>query len=76
MSNEIRRAAERQAAIDSRPLPKATTYRIKSNGEAKGEYHQPGYGLYFCLHDRTYYEACLKCRRTRREALINLLNAL
>jgi hypothetical protein len=74
MSNEIRRAAERQAAIDSKALPKATTYR--SSEELKGEYHQPGYGLYFCLHDRTYYEACGKCRRTTREALINLQNIL
>jgi hypothetical protein len=76
VNKAIREAASKQANKDSKALPRAATYRAESNGEAKGEYHQPGYGLYFCLHDRTYYEPCLKCRRTTREALINLQNAL
>lgn len=74
MNNTIRRLAERQAEIDSRALPKAATKRIKSTTEANAEYHQQGYGLHFCLHDRTYYEVCSACRRTRREAKRNLSN--
>ena len=72
----IRRIAEAQARRDSKALPKASTVREKSLNERKGEYHQPGYGLYFCLHDRTYFEPCNNCRRTKRDAIINLQNAL
>lgn len=74
MNNPIRKLAERQAAIDSKALPKAHTRREKSKGEAEAEYHEPGYGLYFCLHDRTYYEPCGACKRTRGEAKRNLLS--
>lgn len=70
--NLIRKLAERQAAKDSRPLPRSHTKRIKSNAEREAQYHEPGYGLYFCLHNKTYYEVCYACRRDKREALFNL----
>lgn len=70
--NLIRKLAERQANADARPLPHAHTRREKSAGEAMLEYHEPGYGLHFCLHGRTYYEICFACKRTRREANLNL----
>jgi len=68
----IRRAAAEQASKDARQLPKAHTRREKSNTEKNAEYHLQGYGLYFCLHDKSYYEVCPACKRTRREALRNL----
>lgn len=67
-------SAARQASIDSKALPKAATRRIKSSNELKMEYHSVGYGLHFCLHDRTYYEPCKECRRSKRKALNNLSN--
>jgi hypothetical protein len=74
VNKTIREAASKQASSDSRPLPKASTRRIKSKIEREAEYHQVGYGLHFCFHDRTYYEPCLKCRRTKRDAERNLFN--
>jgi hypothetical protein len=68
----IRRAAERQAAKDSEPLPKSHTLRVKSNGEAMREYKPQGYYLYFCFHDKSIYEICSACRRTRSEVKRNL----
>lgn len=72
MNNTIRRLAERQAAIDSRPLPKASTKREKSSGEAMAEYHQPDYYLYFCFHDKSIFEICTACHRTKKDAKRNL----
>ncbi len=72
--NLIRKLAERQAPLDSRALPKAHTKREKSLTEREAEYHEVGYGLHFCCHDKTYYEPCNACRRTRSEARANLLN--
>ena len=76
INREIRIAAEKQAKRDSEALPKASTKRVRSTNELRGEYHQPGYGLYFCFHNKTYYEVCTKCRRTTRDAFINIQNAL
>ena len=68
----IRRAAERQAQSDSEALPKAATRREKSNSEANAEYKPQGYGLHFCLHNKSYYEVCAACRRTKSDAQRNL----
>ncbi len=70
--NLIRRLAEEQARRDSQALPKASLKRIKSLNELKTEYHQQGYGLHFCLHDKTYYEPCNACKRTKADAKRNL----
>lgn len=70
--NPIRRLAEEQARRDSKALPRRKIVRAKSNNELNAEYHQPGYGLHFCMHDRTYYEVCPRCKRTAKEALRNL----
>jgi hypothetical protein len=72
INKAIHDGAAAQANKDARPLPKASTRRIKSKTEREAEYHQVGYGLHFCFHDRTYYEPCLKCRRSKAEALRNL----
>lgn len=72
MSNDIRRLAERQAAIDSRDLPKAATKREPSHGEAMREAKPIGYRLHYCFHERSYYEVCTKCRRSRVDAMRNL----
>ena len=68
----IRRAAERQASKDSQALPKAHTRREKSNGEANAVYRPVGTGLYFCFHEKSYYEPCGKCRRSSADAKRNL----
>ena len=70
----IRRLAERQAARDSVATLKNSIKREKSLNESLTEYHQPGYGLHFCLHGKTYYELCSNCKRTRREVERNLRN--
>jgi hypothetical protein len=70
----IRAATSRQADIDSCALPKATLKRAKSKNELEIKYHPQAYGLYFCLHDKSYFEPCLNCRRTKAEGLANLLN--
>lgn len=70
----IRAAQARQASLDSKVLPKASTKRIKSLTESLTEYHSQGYGIHFCFHDRSYYEPCTTCKRTKRDALHNLLN--
>lgn len=68
----IRRAAERQASLDSEALPKSHTLRIKSLNERDAKYNPVGYGLYFCLHDKSYYEICTACRRTTAEVQRNI----
>lgn len=68
----IRRAAAAQANIDAQPLPHASTKRVKSNGESLREYHEQGYYLHFCYHNKTLYEPCSACRRTKSEAERNL----
>lgn len=70
----IRRLAEKQARLDSEALPRAATKRIKSKGEAANEYHEQGYYLYFCFHNKTLYEPCTACHRTKRDAKRNLSN--
>lgn len=70
----IRRLAAEQASKDSRGLPKPATRRIKSSNELGEAYKPQGYGLYFCLHDKSYYEVCKTCRRTRRDAQRNLFD--
>jgi hypothetical protein len=72
--NLIRKLAEEQARRDSKGLPKANTIRRKSVNELLTEYHPQGYYLYFCFHDKTLYEVCSQCRRTRRDAQRNLSN--
>ena len=76
IKNTIRRAAEAQARHDSEALPRAAIKRVRSTNELRGEYHQPGYGLYFCFHNKTYYEPCTTSERTTRDAFINIQNAL
>lgn len=76
INREIRRAAAKQAASDAQALPYASIKRERSSNELKGEYHQPGHGLYFCFHNKTYYEPCSACKRTTRDTFINIQNAL
>lgn len=73
-NNLIRKLAAKQAQSDAQPLPCASIKRKKSLNELDAEYHQQGYGLHFCLHSKTYYEPCTKCKRTRRDAKRNLSN--
>jgi hypothetical protein len=68
----LRVLASRQADKDSAALPKAHTTRSRSTNELNAEYHQPGYGLHFCFHGRTYYEPCKTCRRSSKDAALNL----
>ena len=70
----IRAAQARQASIDSKALPKASTRRVKSLNESLAEYHEQGYYLYFCFHDKTIYEPCGACHRTKGDAKRNLEN--
>jgi hypothetical protein len=70
----IARIAAQQAQADSVALPKASTKRIKSKGEALREYHSQNYYLYFCFHDKTLFEPCSACKRSKREAQRNLSN--
>ena len=72
IERKIREAYAAQASKDARPLPRAHTRREKSNTESNAEWHPQGYGLHFCLHDKTYYEVCARCKRTRRDAERNL----
>lgn len=68
----LRAAYARQASIDSKALPKASLKREKSLNELLAEYHQQGYYLHFCFHDKTLYEPCMSCRRSKTDAKRNL----
>jgi hypothetical protein len=72
----IRSAYERKARSDSRQLPKGRIVREESNGEAQREYHPQGHGLYFCLHNKSYFGACTACRRSKAEAKANFAKFL
>jgi len=70
--NLIRKLAEEQARRDSKALPKAHTKREPSALESNAEWHPQGYYLHFCYHDKTLYEPCGACRRTKTDAKRNL----
>jgi hypothetical protein len=72
IKNTIRRLANAQANKDAQPLPRASIKREASLSELNAEYRQQGYGLHFCFHNKTYYEVCTACKRTRRDAERNL----
>ena len=68
----LRTLASKQADKDSEALPKASTHRVRSVSESLREYKPQGYYLYFCYHDKSLYEVCSACKRTKREAERNL----
>lgn len=72
IESTIRKATAAQANIDARPLPRPSTVREKSLNERDAEYHPQGYYLHFCHHDKTLYEVCSACHRTKRDAQRNL----
>jgi hypothetical protein len=41
--------------------------REKSPTEPRQHYQKPGHGLFFCLHERSYFVECRACRRTRSD---------
>ena len=45
--------------------------REKSSSEPRQHYQKPGHGLFFCLHERSYFVECKNCRRTLKEATEN-----
>jgi hypothetical protein len=67
----ILRAIARKADADSRALPKSHTRREESKTEAQRAYHPQGHGLYFCLHNKSYFDKCSACHRTSGEARAN-----
>ena len=72
INSTIRTLAERQARRDSKALPKGHTIRRRSASESNREYHPQGYYLHFCYHDKTLYEPCNACHRTKKDAERNL----
>ncbi len=46
----------------------ASQIRQKGNTEPRQRYQKPGHGLFFCLHERSYFTECVACRRSRSEA--------
>jgi hypothetical protein len=42
--------------------------RQKGTTEPVQHYQKPGHGLFFCLHERSYFVECRNCRRTLQEA--------
>ena len=68
----IGKAASAQASKDSKAFPKAALRREKSMNEANAVYRPVGTGLHFCFHDKSYYQPCTKCRRSKRDAQRNL----
>jgi hypothetical protein len=71
IEKSIRSAYERKARSDSRALPKSHTRREESKTEADAQYRPQGHGLYFCLHNKSYFDKCGACRRTASEAQRN-----
>lgn len=49
------------------------TFREKSTTEPRQHYQKPGHGLFFCLHERSYFVECRNCKRTLKEATGNLV---
>ncbi len=41
--------------------------RSKSRSEQANVYRRPGTGLVKCLHERSYFVECTKCKRTQRD---------
>jgi hypothetical protein len=46
--------------------------RIPSLSEQKACYHPPGYGLFFCPHDKHYFTECTACKRTFKDGQENM----
>jgi hypothetical protein len=46
----------------------ASQIRVKSASEPVQHYQKPGHGLFFCLHERSYFVECRQCRRDLKEA--------
>lgn len=54
----------------ARLLPKANLVREPSTNEREARYREPGAGLLFCVHGKSFFEPCNQttCRRTWKEA--------
>lgn len=50
----------------------ASQIRVKSASEPVQHYQKPGHGLFFCLHERSYFVECRQCRRDRTECEANM----
>jgi hypothetical protein len=51
--------------------PKGITVKIRrepSANELKAEWQEPGTGLLFCVHKKSYFETCTGCKRDTRIA--------
>jgi hypothetical protein len=66
----LRNAERRFVASETKPLPTAVLRFKPPLTVTKATWHQPGYGLLFCVHGKSYFEPCsaTTCRRTKREA--------
>lgn len=42
--------------------------REPSLNESEREWHPPNWGILFCCHDRSYFDVCSHCKRTRQRA--------
>jgi hypothetical protein len=66
----LRNAERRFVAGETKELPKARLAFEPPLSVTKATWRQPGYGLLFCVHGRSYFEPCnaTTCRRTKKEA--------
>lgn len=44
------------------------TARSKSLNEREAAYRVNGRGLFFCIHDKHFFQPCLACKRSKRDA--------
>lgn len=44
------------------------TVREPSSQEREAEWHPSGWGILFCPHDKSYFDVCAHCKRTRQRA--------
>lgn len=42
--------------------------REKSLNEREAAYRVNGKGLFFCIHDKHFFQPCLACKRSKRDA--------
>jgi hypothetical protein len=66
----LRNAERRFVAGETKELPTARLAFEPPLSVTKATWQQPGHGLLFCVHGRSYFEPCSQttCRRSKKEA--------
>lgn len=65
LNKAFKEALLRRLSDESRMPSTPRTVRESSSTEQNAVYNPPGYGLLFCFHNKSLFEPCSACKRTK-----------